>query len=172
MSVSPALFGERVTRDAFARRIPIAVAGVDQVARSPKPVRACLVINNCNGDCAMGKSLEPDRWKASDTTGNHRGISFTEFDLQLLTPAQLEAYSHTKAFNEAIRHDPRTDQQIAKHAKVSKGHLSKLRSGLWEEQAKRLESILFEVGHIGPAQKLLHDLGFTVTRRKRKKGQM
>ncbi len=149
--------------EAYAGGIPIAIAAVDQGVCSPK-----TVFHNRNGDC-MAKSIEPEYRRPPDTTGNQRGIHVYEFDLQLLTASQLENYSHTKAFNEAIRHDPRTDQQIAKHARVSKGHLSKLRSGLWEEQAKRLESILFEVGHIGPAQKLLHDLGFEVKRRKKGK---
>ena len=105
-------------------------------------------------------------WKPSDSTGNHPSTAADGFDLELLTPSQLEAFSHSKAFTEALRHDPRTDVEIAKHAKVSKGHLCKLRTGLWEEQAARLKSILFEVGHAGPVQKLVFDLGFELKRRK------
>lgn len=117
----------------------------------------------------MSRSLEPPKRQPVNTSGNQERFDAHGFDLELLTPVQLDAYSHTKALGEAIRHDPRTDQQIARHARISKGHLSKLRSGLWEEQAKRMQALLVEVGHIGPAQKLLYDLGFDVKRRKPRK---
>ncbi len=119
----------------------------------------------------MSRSLEPPKRQPVDISGNQQGIDADGFDLALLSPTQLQAYSHTKALGEAIRHDPRTDQQIARHARISKGHLSKLRSGLWEEQANRMHALLVEVGHVGPAQKLLYDLGFEVRRRKPRKAK-
>lgn len=117
----------------------------------------------------MRESIEPPKRQHVSTSGNQQGIDADGFDLALLSPTQLQAYSHSKALGEAIRHDPRTDQQIARHARISKGHLSKLRSGLWEQQANRLHALLVEVGHVGPAQKLLYDLGFELKRRKPKK---
>ena len=114
----------------------------------------------------MSRSLEPPKRQPVNTSGNQERFDAHGFDLELLTPAQLAAYSHTKALGEAIRHDPRTDQQIARHAGISKGHMSKLRSGLWEEQANRLHALLVEVGHVGPLQKLAHDMGFDLKRRR------
>ncbi len=115
----------------------------------------------------MGTSLSDLHWKHADSTGNHPGRA--DFDFALLTPSQLPAFSHTKAFTEALRNVEHTDARIAAKAGLSKGHLSKLRTGLWEEQANRMQALLLEVGHIGPAQKLLFDLGFEVKRRKPRK---
>lgn len=117
----------------------------------------------------MQRTVGPYGPKPPDTSGNQQRFDTDGFDLELLSPAQLQAYSHSKALGEAIRHDPRTDQQIARMARISKGHLSKLRSGLWEEQANRLHALLVEVGHVGPLQKLAHDMGFELKRRKPKK---
>ncbi|WP_343638983.1 hypothetical protein [Roseateles sp.] len=107
-----------------------------------------------------------------ESTGNHRTSQASQdaeegFEVALLTADQLERWSHTKCFNEAFRHDDRTDKQIARAAGISQSQVSKLRAVLWEERARQIEAVMTTVRHAGFVQKLLWDLDLEVVRKKR-----
>lgn len=108
----------------------------------------------------MTASLDP-KWRKPLITGeNQAQQEETSFDLECLDQRQLAAFDLSRCLNEAMRHDPRTDQQIAKAIGASKGYMSKWLTSVGAEQLGRLARFCLTTGHVGPVQKLAYELGF------------
>jgi len=108
----------------------------------------------------MGESLNPKWRKPLDTRVDSAQPAQTSFDMETLDARQIEAFDLTRCMTEAVRHDPRTDQQIAKAIGASKGYMSKWLGSVGAEQLGRFARFCEETGHIGPLQKVVYDLGF------------
>lgn len=108
----------------------------------------------------MGHSLTAKWRKPVDTGANSTQPEETDFDLEQLDLRQLEAFDLNRCLTEAVRHDPRTDQQIAKAIGTSKGYMSKWLGSVGAEQLGRFAKFCITTGHVGPIQKVAHELGF------------
>lgn len=108
----------------------------------------------------MGASLSSKWRKPVDTGANPAQPEETEFDLEQLDQRQIEAFDLSRCLTEAMRHDPRTDQKIAKAIGVSKGYMSKWLNSVGAEQLGRFARFCLTTGHVGPIQKLADELGF------------
>lgn len=115
----------------------------------------------------MASSVLADQWKPRDTTGNHvvpqrdfGGVAAVQ--LATLASQLLGRVSISGAINEALRHDGRTDLQLAEAMSISKGYMSKLVRSVWAAQLKRLVKFMRETRHIGVLQVLAHEMGCEV----------
>lgn len=116
----------------------------------------------------MAQSVSRQLWKPVNTGENEAQPEETEFDLELLDEEQLAAFTLARCLNEARRHDPRTDQQIARAVGASKGYMSKWLNSVGAEQLDRFARYCQQTGHIGPIQKVVYDLGFDLTKRRKR----
>ncbi|WAC75332.1 hypothetical protein OU995_11800 [Roseateles sp. SL47] len=114
----------------------------------------------------MSRSFEPKPMKPANTGQNDPQPVETEFNLELLDLRQLEAFDLARCMTEAVRHDPRTDQQIAKAIGASKGYMSKWIGSVGAEQLGRFVRFCRTTGHVAPIQKIAHELGFELKPKK------
>lgn len=110
-------------------------------------------------------SFERRQWKPGNT-GQNDPTTEPAFSMELLDEKQLAAFDIARCMDEALRHDPRTAQQIGKVIGTSKGYMSKWLNSVGAEQLGRFAKFCQATGHIAPVQKIVHDLGFEIRPRR------